>query len=110
MAGPTVAYEYFARSARGKVADAKAISPSPAVIVVLVLSTDGDSTASKELLAKVEGALSADDKRPVADSRTVKAAKIVNYKINALLYFYPGPESEPIHTTAQNELQSWLNQ
>ncbi|HCR0882438.1 TPA: baseplate J/gp47 family protein [Enterobacter cloacae] len=110
VAGPTGAYEYFAKSASGKVADAKAISPSPAVVVVSVLSTEGDGTASAELLATVDKALSADDKRPVADRLTVQAAEIVNYQINALLYFYPGPESEPIHTAAQDALQSWLNQ
>lgn len=110
VAGPTGAYEYFAKSASGKVADAKAISPSPAVVVVSVLSTEGDGTASAELLATVDKALSADDKRPVADRLTVQAAEIVNYQINAMLYFYPGPESEPIHTAAQDALQSWLNQ
>ncbi|WP_159182710.1 baseplate assembly protein [Escherichia coli] len=110
VAGPTGAYEYFAKSASGKVADAKAISPSPAVVVVSVLSTEGDGTASAELLATVDKALSADDKRPVADRLTVQAAEIVNYQISALLYFYPGPESEPIHTAAQDALQSWLNQ
>lgn len=110
VAGPTGAYEYFAKSASGKVADAKAISPSPAAVVVSVLSTEGDGTASAELLATVDKALSADDKRPVADRLTVQAAEIVNYQINALLYFYPGPESEPIHTAAQDALQSWLNQ
>ncbi|MGC6580632.1 baseplate J/gp47 family protein, partial [Escherichia coli] len=62
VAGPTGAYEYFAKSASGKVADAKAISPSPAVVVVSVLSTEGDGTASADLLATVDKALSADDK------------------------------------------------
>jgi phage-related baseplate assembly protein len=59
------------------------------VVVVSVLSTEGDGTASAELLATVDKALSADDKRPVADRLTVQAAEIVNYQINALLYFYP---------------------
>lgn len=110
VAGPTGAYEYFAKSASGKVADAKAISPSPAIVVVSVLSAEDDGTASAELLATVAKALSADDRRPVADRLTVQAAEIVNYQINARLYFYPGPESEPIHTAAQDALQSWLNQ
>lgn len=110
VAGPTGAYEYFAKSASGKVADARAISPSPAVVVVSVLSTEGDGTASAELLAVVDKALSADDKRPVADRLTVRAAEIVNYQIGALLYFYPGPESEPIHKAAQSALKAWLGQ
>lgn len=62
VAGPTGAYEYFAKSASGKVADAKATSPSPAVVVVSVLSTEGDGTPDPALLATVNKALSADDK------------------------------------------------
>lgn len=110
VAGPTGAYEYFAKSASGNVADAKAISPSPAVVVLSVLSTEGDGTASAELLATVDKALSADDRRPVADRLTVQAARIVNYQVTARLFFYPGPESEPIHAAAQDAFQSWLNQ
>ncbi|MBJ9109968.1 MULTISPECIES: baseplate assembly protein [Citrobacter] len=110
VAGPTGAYEYFAKSASGKVADAKATSPSPAVVVVSVLSTEGDGTPDLALLATVNKALSADDKRPVADRLTVQAAEIVNYHINAVLYLYPGPESEPIRTAAEDALRSWISQ
>lgn len=110
VAGPTGAYEYFAKSASGKVADAKATSPSPAVVVVSVLSTEGDGTPDLALLATVNKALSADDKRPVADRLTVQAAEIVNYHINAVLYLYPGPESEPIRAAAEDALRSWISQ
>ncbi|MCA7012074.1 baseplate J/gp47 family protein [Dickeya dadantii] len=109
VAGPTGAYEYFAKSASGKVADAKAISPSPAVVVVSVLSTEGDGSASADLLATVDAALSADDKRPVGDRLTVQSAEIVRYAITAVLYRYPGPESEPIQQAAQQALRSWLS-
>lgn len=108
VAGPTGAYEYYARSASGKVADAKAVSPSPAVVVVSVLSTEGDGTASPELLAVVNAALSAEDRRPVGDRLTVQSAEIVTYEIDATLYLYPGPESEPILTAAQDSLTVWL--
>ncbi|NCF07982.1 baseplate J/gp47 family protein [Kosakonia sp. MH5] len=108
VAGPTGAYEYYARSASGKVADAKAVSPSPAVVVVSVLSTEGDGTASPELLAVVNAALSAEDRRPVGDRLTVQSAEIVTYEIDATLYLYPGPESEPILTAAQDSLTAWL--
>ncbi|QWT42556.1 baseplate assembly protein [Dickeya dadantii] len=108
VAGPTGAYEYFAKSATGKVADAKAISPSPAAVVVSVLSAEGDGSASADLLAAVDAALSADDKRPVGDRLTVQSAEIVRYAITAVLYRYPGPESEPIQQAAQQALTSWL--
>ncbi|HFW5272166.1 TPA: baseplate J/gp47 family protein [Salmonella enterica subsp. enterica serovar Bullbay] len=108
VAGPTGAYEYFARSASGNVADAKAVSPSPAVVVISVLSTEGDGTATPELLTTVKDALSAEDRRPVGDRLTVQSAEIVNYNINAKLFFYPGPESEPIQNAAHDALQAWI--
>lgn len=108
VAGPTAAYEYFARSATGKVADAKASSPAPAEVIVSVLSSEGDGTASAELIATVNAALSDDSVRPVGDRLTVQSAEIVNYEIAATLYFYPGPESEPIADAAEEALQSWL--
>jgi phage-related baseplate assembly protein len=108
VAGPTAAYEYFAKSASGKVADAKASSPAPAEVIVSVLSSEGDGTASAELIATVNAALSDDSVRPVGDRLTVQSAEIVNYEIAATLYFYPGPESEPIADAAEEALQSWL--
>lgn len=108
VAGPTGAYEYFAKSASGNVADAKAVSPSPAVVVISVLSTEGDGTATPELLTTVKDALSDEDRRPVGDRLTVQSAEIVSYNINARLFFYPGPESEPIQNAAHNALQAWI--
>ena len=108
VAGPTAAYEYFAKSASGKVADAKASSPAPAEVIVSVLSSEGDGTASAELIATVNAALSDDSVRPVGDRLTVQSAEIVDYEIAATLYFYPGPESEPIADAAEEALQSWL--
>jgi len=109
VAGPTGAFEYYAKSASGKVKDAKAISPSPAVVIVSVLSTEGDGTASASLLTVVNTALSAECIRPVGDRLTVQSAEIVIYAIEATLYLYPGPESEPIITAAQNALSAWLS-
>lgn len=108
VAGPTAAYEFHARSADGRVADVSAISPSPAVVVVTVLSRDGDGSAPDDLLAAVDTALNDESVRPVADRLTVQAAQIVPYQINATLYFYPAPEAEPILTAAKTRLQSYI--
>lgn len=108
VAGPSAAYEYFARSASGKVADARASSPAPAEVVVAVLSTEGDGTASPELLAAVAEAVNDEEVRPLGDRVTVRSAEIVDYEINATLYLYPGPESEPIINAADASLQKFL--
>ncbi|MGQ6606567.1 baseplate assembly protein [Serratia sp. IR-2025] len=110
VAGPTGAYEFHALSADGKVADASAISPAPALVTVTILSREGDGTASAELLAKVDIALNDQEVRPVADRLTVQSASIVNYEIDAVLYVYPGPAQEPILADAQKRLNAYINE
>ncbi|QCX49865.1 baseplate assembly protein [Ralstonia pseudosolanacearum] len=100
VAGPTKAYELFARSAAGQVADARAYSPAGAEVVVSVLSHLGDGTADEPLLAAVRAALSDDDTRPLGDRLTVQSARIVPYRIRATLYLAPGPAAEPILAAA----------
>lgn len=109
VAGPVGAYEYHGRSADGRVADISVVSPAPAYLTVSVLSREGNGSASADLLAAVERALNAEDVRPVGDRVTVQSAAIVPYQITATLYFYPGPEAEPIRTAAEKRLQSYIN-
>ncbi|WP_406905167.1 baseplate assembly protein [Klebsiella oxytoca] len=108
VAGPSAAYEYFARSASGKVADARASSPSPAEVIIAVLSTEGDGSASPELITAVTTAVNDEEVRPLGDRVTVRSAEIVDYEIDATLYLYPGPESEPIINAADASLQRFL--
>ena len=109
VAGPTGAYEYHAKSADGRVADASAISPSPACVTVTVLSRENTGEASADLLAVVEAALNDEDVRPVADRITVQSAQIVDYQIEAELYLYPGPEAEPIRAAAESKLAAFVS-
>ncbi|EFH3940990.1 hypothetical protein F9348_00250 [Escherichia coli] len=48
--------------------------------------------------------------RPVADRLTVQSARIVTWRLNAKLYFYPGPESEPILAAAESSFRKWLSE
>lgn len=100
VAGPTGAYEFHAASADARVLDARATSPAPCEVVVAVLARDGDGTASADLLDAVAAALSDEDKRPVGDLVTVQSAQIVPYRIEAVLYLYPGPEAELVRQAA----------
>ena len=110
-AGPRNSYIFHARAADGRVADATAESPSPAVAVVTVQSLLGDGTAPDELLAVVNAYLSDDDRRPVADRLTVQGAQILNYQVKAKLYLLSsGPESEPILAAAEQRLLAYVHQ
>lgn len=108
VAGPTAAYEFFGQSADGRVADVSAVSPTPACVTISVLSREGDGTASQELIDIVASALNGEEVRPVADRVTVQAAEIVPYEIDATLYIYPGPESEPVRQASEQKLQAYI--
>lgn len=110
-AGPRNSYIFHARAADGRVADATAESPSPAVAVVTVQSLLGDGTAPAELLTVVKNYLSDDDRRPVADRLTVQGAQILKYQVKAKLYLLSsGPESEPILAAAEQRLRAYVYQ
>lgn len=110
-AGPRNSYIFHARAADGRVADATAESPSPAVAVVTVQSLLGDGTASPDLLALVNTYLSDEDRRPVADRLIVQGAIILNYQVKAKLYLLSsGPESEPIVAAAEKRLLAYVHQ
>jgi len=109
VAGPTGAYEYHAKSADGRVADASAISPSPAVVTVTVLAREGNGAAAGDLLAVVNAALNSENVRPVADRVSVQSAEIVNYEIEAEIYLYPGPEAEPVRAAAEAKLAAYVS-
>lgn len=107
VAGPTAAYEGFARAADGRVADAKAISPSPACVTVSILSREGDGTADSDLLDIVATALNDENVRPVGDRLTVQSAEIVPYLIDAVLMMEDGPQTELIRKNAQDRANAY---
>ncbi|TNI60469.1 baseplate assembly protein [Aeromonas media] len=110
VAGPTGAYEYFALSADGKVADAKGSSPAPAEALVTILSTEGDGTADATLIANVTQALSHEDTRPVADRLSVQSAGIIHYTITAQLHISSqGAEADVILQAARDQLAAFIN-
>ncbi|MGG7596611.1 baseplate assembly protein [Pseudomonas sp. WC1] len=109
-AGPRNSYILHARNASGRVADATAESPSPAVVDVTVLSLDSDGVASPELLAQVNAYLNDDDIRPVADRVNVRSAEVLPYRVEAVLHMADnGPEFEAILSECRRRLQAWVN-
>jgi phage-related baseplate assembly protein len=108
VGGPRGAYIKHARDADARVADASAISPEPCEAVVSVLARTGDGTAPQDLLDVIAAALNDEWIRPVGDRLTVQSARIVPYAVDATLYIYPGPESEPIRQAAVARLTTYI--
>ncbi|MCI0508610.1 phage-related baseplate assembly protein [Chromohalobacter marismortui] len=112
VAGPTGAYEFYARSADGRVADARAISPAPCEALITVLSRLGNGEAPQDLLDNVYDALTPEDIRPLGDRVTVQSAAITEYTIQAVLHLYEGhgPEQELILESALARAEKYRNE
>lgn len=107
VAGPTGSYEFHALGAHPNVSDAKAISPSPANVTVIVLGRNAGSVPDAETLQAVEDALNAATVRPVADRVTVQAVSMVNYSIAAAVTVPLGPDASTIDTTIAANLRAY---
>ena len=108
VAGPEAAYNFHARSADGRVADASTVSPSPAAVVVTVLSYEGNGQASQALLDIVASKLSAETIRPLGDRLTVQSAAITEYRVAAKLHLFDGVVAGPCLAAAKNNLAAYL--
>lgn len=110
-AGPEGAYLYHSLSVDG-VKGVSVVGPptvDPGKVLVTVLSTTGNGTATLDLLEEVDSKLSADDIRPLTDAVTVQSATIENYTIAATLYTYPGPDSSIVLAAAQASAQAYAD-
>ncbi|MFL1781456.1 Baseplate J-like protein [Candidatus Hepatincolaceae symbiont of Richtersius coronifer] len=81
VAGPKASYEHYGKLASDKVKDVVAISNKPMEIEIMVLSYEGNGSASEAIIKAVKNKLSAEDIRPMGDLVTVKSAIIKEFNI-----------------------------
>ena len=107
VAGPEGAYIFHALSADGRVKDVSAVSPSPGVVSVYVLSHEAGGTPSAEVLANVSDVLNNGEVRPLTDQVSVYAASIVPYTVQAKLTLFNGPDSAVVLAAAQQAVRDY---
>lgn len=88
-AGGAAWYRYQALTASELVKDAAVSSPAPGEVLVNILSTQGDGTATIDLLEVVDDALQDDSVRVITDVVTVAGATINTVPVTAQIYLYP---------------------
>jgi phage-related baseplate assembly protein len=88
-AGGAAWYRYQALTASELVKDAAVSSPAPGEVLVNILSTQGNGTASSGLLATVNAVLQSDTVRVITDVVTVASATINTVPVTAQVYLYP---------------------
>jgi len=108
VAGPELAYVKHAKDASAEVLDASATSPAPGEVLVSVLSSGGDGSASANLLAKVSAIVNAPGIRPLGDHVTVASATVIPYEITARLITFAGPDPDIVVSAARLALAKFL--
>lgn len=110
VAGPELAYIYWARSASAAITDVVAYSPSPAVAEIRVLVDDGQ-LPGQEILDLVMAACSPKDRRPIADRVDVAAPDVVSY--NAAFTYWIDAEragdAHEIQAKVQETVDAYLS-
>ncbi|QLB14901.1 baseplate assembly protein [Mannheimia granulomatis] len=110
VAGPRNAYIFHALSAHEKVADVSVSSPTPASVLVTVMSSDNNGIPSTDILQAVRNRLNDEDIRPIGDRVTIQACTNTNYQIRAKLHLYRGPEIEPIKQAATEKIGQYVKE
>lgn len=96
-------------AAKIKDGNARCLTPGSGQVTITVLGQDGDGTPSAALLAAVAAHFDRDDVRPETDLPIVQAATIKPYKIRAIAYINPGPDSSLTESTAETALQAYAD-
>lgn len=108
VAGPELAYVKHAKDASALVLDASATTPAPGEVLVSVLSSEGDGTASATLLDAVAAIVKSRSIRPVGDLVSVASATLIPFAIVARLWTFAGPDPALVLAAANANLAAYL--
>ena len=111
------AYIFWALQADDRVVDVAVYGPNhsldppipPAQPKLVVLSSEGDGSASQELLERVRSNCVADKRRPIGDRLEVVSAEIVPYEISAVLHVTNMGMQDAVIAAARASLQGFLS-
>ncbi|WP_067096191.1 baseplate assembly protein [Marinomonas atlantica] len=90
--------------------DVGLVDPQPGNVAVNLLSRDGNGVASTDLVNVVDSHLEHEDVRPVTDIPVVRSVEILEYQIDADLYFYDGPDKTVVLAEAISAVQSYVSE
>lgn len=108
-AGPTLAYEYHAKSASALISDVSVESPAPGEVDVYPLMRGGVIPGS-EILALVTEKVNDKRIRPLTDKVSVKAPERVTYDVDAVYYIdrRGATEAAAIQSRAEKAVQEFI--
>lgn len=107
-AGSEGSYIFHAKNSDVRVKDVEPISPDKGIAAIYILSTDGDGSASEELISIVNEALNKRIIRPLTDEVHVYSANIIQYRVEAVLEIAEGPDKNIVLSEALEKLNTYV--
>lgn len=107
VAGPEGAYRAKAMAVNSDIVDVYAYSPSPGVVEVVPLLSDG-RLPGEELLAAVLKALNAETERPLTDYVQTAAPTVVSYDIEAKYYIMNDASAVKVQAKAAEAVTEYV--
>ena len=115
--GTEGSYAYWALDADDRVVDVVTYGPDsgldpaipPAEPVMVILSSEGDGTATADLIEAVFAHCTTDRRRPVGDKLTVQSAVSVPYQIEAVLHVASPESASLVQAAAEASAQEFIN-
>ncbi|TPT13134.1 baseplate J/gp47 family protein [Acinetobacter baumannii] len=108
-AGSEGSYIFHTKNADVRVKDVEPVSPDKGIAAIYLLSTEGDGTASEELINIVDQALNKKIIRPLTDYVQVYSASIIQYRVEAVLEIENGPDKNIVLQDAINEVKKYVD-
>jgi len=99
---------FWALNASPLVKSAKPASPAPAQIVLTILSTQGDGTATPDLLDLVRREVQ--PRAPLGTQVVVRSAEILHYTAHAVITVFDGPDAEVLRAVSEEELRNFTEE
>lgn len=103
VAGPSDAYAYWAKTYNAGIGSVKATTPSPGMVDVYILMTDG-TLPGNEMLQGLEEFLASEEIRPMTDLVAVKVPSVVAFDIGLTYYINRSDRAKAV--TIQQGVQS----
>lgn len=79
----------------------------PGDVDITLLARSGDGTASPEVIASVDAALSAEDVRPMTDNVIVSSAEIIPYAVEATYRIEAGPDGAVVEAAMMEKAEAY---
>lgn len=108
-AGSEGSYIFHTKNADVRIKDVEPTSPSEGVAAIYILSTEGNGTASEELITIVDQALNKKIIRPLTDHVHIYSASIIQYRVEAVLEIADGPDKNIVLKQAFDKVKEYTD-